>query len=59
MSYAELTSCYQNKKWRFKKKHYFGCAANHSSAANVASSMLENFLPLRCFLSDGLPIAGV
>jgi hypothetical protein len=22
-------------------------AANHSSAANVASSMLENFLPLR------------
>jgi hypothetical protein len=27
------------------KKNYFGCAANHMSADNVASSVLETFLP--------------
>jgi hypothetical protein len=27
------------------KKNNFGCAANYPSAADVASSMLENFLP--------------
>jgi hypothetical protein len=31
------------------KKNNFACAANHPSAANVASSILENFLPVMCF----------
>jgi hypothetical protein len=32
------------------KKNSSGRAANHASAANVASSVLDNFLRLRCFL---------
>jgi hypothetical protein len=35
------------------KKNSFGCAANHLLAANFASSVLENFLPLRCLLRLG------
>lgn len=33
------------------KKNYFGCASNHPSASFVASAVLGNCLPLRCFLS--------
>jgi hypothetical protein len=35
------------------KKNCFGCAAKHPSAANVASSVLENFLPVMYFLRLG------
>jgi hypothetical protein len=33
--------------------YLFGCAANRTSAANVTSSVLENFLPFRRFLRLG------
>jgi hypothetical protein len=32
------------------KKNSFGCAANHPSTANVASSMLESLSSLEVFL---------
>jgi hypothetical protein len=35
------------------RKIFFYCAADHPSAANVESSLLENFFPLRCFLRLG------
>jgi hypothetical protein len=38
------------------KKNYFSCAANHPPVANVASSMLENFLPLRYSKEDILQL---